>query len=100
MNASGLRSFLNSQKKKIFNALPAGIFMEGILGFEDFTGIAEKFSIVESPVVQKRRPSKWVLPVLLGLIAIVVIWYFMNKQLEVNTTAATDTITAQKRRPG
>lgn len=98
MNASGLRSFLNSQKKKIFNALPAGIFMEGIMGFADFTGIAEKFSIVDSPVVQKRSTSKWVLPVLLGLITIIVIWYFMNKKQlpEVNTKVAADTVTATK----
>jgi outer membrane protein OmpA-like peptidoglycan-associated protein len=98
MNASGLRSFLNSQKKKIFNAMPAGVFMEGIMGFENFTGIAEKFSIVDNPVLQEKRASKWVLPVILGLIALGAVWYYMNRQQSstASTVAPIDTAVSPK----
>ncbi len=98
MNASGLKSFLNSQKKKIFNELPAGIFMEGVMGFENFTGIAEKFKIVENPIPQEKGASKWVLPVILGLIALGVFWYYMNKQRppEASKKTAVDTVVTPK----
>jgi len=98
MNASGLRSFLNSQKKKIFNALPAGVFMEGIMGIENFTGIAEKFSIVDNPVLKEKRSSKWVLPVIIGLIALGLIWYFLNRQPSsaASNTTPIDTVVSPK----
>jgi outer membrane protein OmpA-like peptidoglycan-associated protein len=98
MNASGLRSFLNSQKKKIFNELPAGIFLEGVMGFENYSGIADKFSIVDSPVIRKKSGSKWVLPIVLTLVAAIAIWYFMNKQAPSGNTVqpAVDTVIPSK----
>ena len=69
MNASGLRSFLNSQKKKVLNVLPAGIFLNGIMGIDDLTGIAEKFSGTTIPEKKKKSVLKWVIPIILILIS-------------------------------
>jgi outer membrane protein OmpA-like peptidoglycan-associated protein len=80
MNASGLRSFLNGHKKKILNAMPTSLFLEGILGIDKLSGIAEKFSTTEVPENKARPGSKWILPLILGLIAFGVIWYFVNMQ--------------------
>ncbi len=44
MNASGLRSFLKGQKKKILHVMPTGIFLEGIMGLENLSDISGKFS--------------------------------------------------------
>jgi outer membrane protein OmpA-like peptidoglycan-associated protein len=80
MNASGLRSFLNSQKKKILNATPAGIFLEGVMGFENLSGIAEKFSGNELILTKRKSGTRWVLPVVLCLVALGGGWFFMNRQ--------------------
>jgi outer membrane protein OmpA-like peptidoglycan-associated protein len=81
MNASGLRSFLNSQKKKVLNSLPTGIFLNGIMGFDDLSGLAEKFSGSGVPVSQEKSRLKWLIPLILCLVAAVAVWYFMNKQI-------------------
>ncbi len=98
MNASGLRSFLNSQKKKVLNATPAGIFLEGVMGFENLTGIAEKFSGNEIIVRKRKSGAKWVLPVVLCLLALAGGWFFMNRQTFSGTTqqAAVDTVSTLK----
>src|SRR5450755_2808675 len=62
MNASGLRSFLNSQKKKVLNAMPAGILLEGIMGFDNLSGIAEKIAVGEHPRGEEKKRYRWVLP--------------------------------------
>ncbi|HEV3222212.1 MAG TPA: OmpA family protein [Puia sp.] len=87
MNASGLRSFLNSQKKKVLNVLPTGIFLNGIIGIEDLSGIAEKFSGPEVPERKGKSVSKWVIPITLILIAGIAVWYFMNKQIPSGNSA-------------
>src|SRR5580704_10706514 len=81
MNASGLQSFLNSQKKKVLNVLPTGIFLNGIIGIEDLSGIAEKFSGPEVPERKEKSGSKWVITITLILVAGIAVWYFMNKQI-------------------
>jgi outer membrane protein OmpA-like peptidoglycan-associated protein len=98
MNASGLRSFLNSQRKKILNALPTGIFLEGIMGFENLSGIAGKFMYSENPPEKKRSGTKWVVPLVLLLIAIVAVWFFMNKPATpgIPQQPVTDTVVAAK----
>jgi outer membrane protein OmpA-like peptidoglycan-associated protein len=80
MNASGLRSFLNSQKKKILNAMPAGILLEGILGFESLSRLAEKLTVSENPPNRQNKGTKWVLSIIICVIAGAVIWYFVNRQ--------------------
>jgi outer membrane protein OmpA-like peptidoglycan-associated protein len=86
MNASGLRSFLNSQKQKVLNALPTGIFLNGIMGFDDLSGLSEKFSGSEIPVSQEKSRAKWLIPITLCLVAAVAVWYFMNKQIPSGTS--------------
>ena len=94
MNASGLRSFLNGHKKKILNAMPTSLFLEGILGVDKLSGIAEKFSTAEVPQNKARPGSKWILPLILGLIAFGVIWYFVDMQKTIVSPpkAVTDTV--------
>jgi outer membrane protein OmpA-like peptidoglycan-associated protein len=98
MNASGLRSFLNSQKKKVLNATPAGIFLEGIMGFENLSGITEKFSNSGENTVRRKSGSKWVLMLIICLIALIAGWFFMNKQTFSGAAQnpVTDTIASQR----
>jgi outer membrane protein OmpA-like peptidoglycan-associated protein len=86
MNASGLRSFLNSQKQKVLNTLPTGIFLNGIMGFDDLSGLAAKFSDSEIPVRHEKSRAKWLIPIALCLVAAVAVWYFMNKQIPSGTS--------------
>jgi outer membrane protein OmpA-like peptidoglycan-associated protein len=79
MNASGLKSFLKSQKHKILNGLPTGIFLEGIMGVENLSEIAVKFSVAENSMPRPRPVSKWIFSIILAIIAIVAIWYFMYR---------------------
>jgi outer membrane protein OmpA-like peptidoglycan-associated protein len=80
MNASGLRSFLNSQKKKVLNVLPTGIFLHGIMCIDDLSEIAEKFSGPKVPERKKKSGSKWAIIITLILVAGIVTWFYMNNQ--------------------
>jgi outer membrane protein OmpA-like peptidoglycan-associated protein len=80
MNVNGLRSFLNSEKKKTLNILPAGIFLEGIMGFENLPGLSEKFASIETQTVHEKRQVKWVIPAIIIVLAAGVIWYFLIRQ--------------------
>ena len=80
MNASGLRSFLKGQKAKILNAMPTGIFLEGVLGIENLSDIAEKFSAAEISITRSRPASRWIWLVALILIAFGAGWYYFNLQ--------------------
>ncbi len=79
MNANGLRIFINGQKRMVLNEMPAGIFLEGMLGFENLTGISEKLLNGENFRVKSKVSSRWILPVLILLTGTVVVWYFVNK---------------------
>jgi outer membrane protein OmpA-like peptidoglycan-associated protein len=98
MNASGLRSFLNSQKKKILNVLPTGIFLNGIMGIDDLSGIAEKFSGTEVPERKKKSGSKWAIIISLILVAGIATWIYMNKQNPAGNSPqpVTDTVIPSK----
>src|SRR5450631_2025881 len=80
MNASGLRSFLSGQGKKILNAMPTSLFLEVILGIENLSGIAEKFSGTEIPVVKIRSRKVWLWVLIICLIAAGTAWYFFDIQ--------------------
>jgi outer membrane protein OmpA-like peptidoglycan-associated protein len=80
MNVNGLRSFLNSEKKKTLNILPAGIFLEGIMGFENLSGLSEKFASIETQTVREKREVKWVIPAIIIALAAGAIWYFLIRQ--------------------
>jgi outer membrane protein OmpA-like peptidoglycan-associated protein len=80
MNVNELKSFLNSEKKKTLNILPAGIFMEGIMGFENLSGLSEKFGGIESPKVHEKNRLKWIIPACIIALAVGAIWYFLIRQ--------------------
>ena len=80
MNVNGMRSFLNSEKKKTLNLLPAGIFLEGIVGFEHLSGLSEKFAGIEPKTAREKQKINWVIPVILVAVAAGVIWYFLIRQ--------------------
>jgi outer membrane protein OmpA-like peptidoglycan-associated protein len=80
MNVNGLRSFLNSEKKKTLNMLPAGIFLEGIMGSANPSGLLEKFAGIETQTARKKKNIKWVIPVALIAVAAGVIWFFLIRQ--------------------
>jgi len=80
MNVNAWRNFLEAEKKKILNHLPAGIFMEGIMGFENMAGLSEKFASVEKPGKRRKSGVKWVLPLLIIVLSAGVIWYFVIRQ--------------------
>jgi outer membrane protein OmpA-like peptidoglycan-associated protein len=80
MNVNGLRSFLNSEKKKTLNLLPAGIFLEGIVGFEHLSGLSEKFAGIEPQTVREKQKINWVIPVVIIAVAAGVVWYFLIRQ--------------------
>jgi outer membrane protein OmpA-like peptidoglycan-associated protein len=85
MNVSGWRNFLDGEKKKILNHLPAGIFMEGIMGFENMAGLSEKFASIENPMNRRKSGIKWVLPTLIIVLSAVAVWYFLIKQAPAET---------------
>src|ERR1700676_987044 len=80
MGANGLHSFLTSERKKVFNLLPAGIFLEGIMGFENLSGLTEKFSISDHPLSRDKSGTKWIIPGFLVLVVGGLIWYYLSKQ--------------------
>jgi outer membrane protein OmpA-like peptidoglycan-associated protein len=79
LNASGLKIFLNSQKRMVLNELPAGIFLEGILGFENLSGIGDRIFNMDTGRVAEKSASKWVFSAILLLIVLAGIWYFVKK---------------------
>jgi outer membrane protein OmpA-like peptidoglycan-associated protein len=106
MNAGGLLSFLNTQKDHILNAVPSGLNLAGVLGMGSLAGIGSKLSGALSGVTgavghqaerlshagtemrdRAKSGSRWVWPLLLALIAIGLIWYFMNRNKPTETAA-------------
>jgi outer membrane protein OmpA-like peptidoglycan-associated protein len=87
LNANGLKVFLNGQKRMVLNELPAGIFLEGILGFENFSGIGDKIFNMETNRGAKKSALKWILPAILLLIVLAGIWYFINKPVPIAAPA-------------
>ena len=80
MNVGGFRSFLDGEKKKTLNLLPAGIFMEGIMGFENMPDLSEKFASVETPFTQRRKRKNRVLPAIIIVTSALVIGYFLIRK--------------------
>ena len=80
MNVNGMRSFLSGEKKRTLNLLPAGIFLEGIVGFERLSGLSEKFAGIEPKTTREKQKINWVIPVVLIAVAAGAIWYFLIRQ--------------------
>lgn len=84
LGVSGLTSMLASQKDSILNALPAGLNLAGVLGLGSLSDIGSKLTGAFGNATTTARATadratsgsnKWILPVLLALIAIAAIFY-------------------------
>ncbi|RYF79854.1 MAG: DUF937 domain-containing protein, partial [Chitinophagaceae bacterium] len=111
LSANGLAGFLSSQKGNIMSAMPAGLSsLTGMLGLGNFSAAAS--SPVPPKVNVERHTQevfasdgggggKWILPVIIGIVAIGLLWYFLkgcNKEEPVSSTTpavitSTDTAT-------
>jgi outer membrane protein OmpA-like peptidoglycan-associated protein len=80
MNVKELATFLDGEKKKTLNAIPAGIFLEGILGFENLSGFSGKFARTGTKTVREKRKLNWVIPVVLIAVAAGAVWFFLARQ--------------------
>ena len=90
LNAGGLLSFLNTQKDSILNAVPSGLGLASALGLGSLGDIGNKLSnavsnfaggarqAADSAADAAKSGSRWLLPLLLILLAIAAIWYFMR----------------------
>jgi outer membrane protein OmpA-like peptidoglycan-associated protein len=78
--------------------MPAGILLEGIMGFDNLSGIAEKIAVGEHPRGEEKKRYRWVLPVIIILVAGGAIWYFMYRQPvpETQQQPVTDTVVTPK----
>jgi|GEM_PF-978259 len=88
MNVNGLRSFLNSEKKKTLNLLPAGIFLEGIMGFENLSGLTGKFVNTDTQKTGGKRKINWVIPAVIAALVAVAIWFFLIRQQPTELSSA------------
>ncbi|MCU7552364.1 OmpA family protein [Chitinophagaceae bacterium LB-8] len=101
LSASGLTSFLSSQKASVLGALPDGLN----LGIDRWLGSTERVhENVTTATATARRAmasaapprTNWVLPLILILGAVGLLWYFLgrsdNKEKEVAATPVTDTV--------
>jgi hypothetical protein len=110
LNASGLLSFLNSQKSTILNAIPSGLNLAGALGLGSLSDIGTKLSnmvsgatgtvrefagttrqAVETP---ERAGNRWLWPLLLGLLVVALGIYLFRSCGGQRTEAVTDTVSA------
>jgi hypothetical protein len=75
-----LATLLGSQKKSILNSLPEGFSTAGLLST----------SVPVAQVIEK-KPTNWIVPIILGILALLLFWYLMkgcNKEPEPVATAA------------
>ncbi|PWT72392.1 MAG: hypothetical protein C5B59_15830 [Bacteroidetes bacterium] len=93
MSSGGLLSFLNTQKDSILNSVPSGMNLAGALGLGSLASIGGKLSnaltgikdtsakvahMAESGAERAAGGMRWLLPLLLIVLAIGLIWYFMR----------------------
>lgn len=99
LDASGLGSFLQSQKSFLSNAIPPGLNLTGALGFANLGDIGNKVSRGISNTSEyaeetvKKTSSSWIW-ILLLLIAAILIWLFASKgcnKESADTTVPVDT---------
>lgn len=96
LSASGLSSFLQSQKSSILDAIPSGFNLAGALGLSSLGDIGGKISGVLSTASENvRRSSKGWLWLIILLVAALLIWLLTSKgcKHEEAVTPATTTDT-------
>lgn len=108
MSASGLLSFLNTQKDSILNAIPSGLNLAGALGLSSLGSIGNKLSGALTGLTGSLRDmpgrmqttatrpggNRWVLPLLIVLAIAVLAWYLLrpkqndNKETQITSPSA------------
>jgi len=100
LSASGLGSFLMTQKNSILNAIPSGFNLAGALGLSSLSDIGSRISSTVSSAsnyaantVKKASGTRWLWFLLLLLGAGLLIWLFTRKPApkEEATAVVTDT---------
>jgi outer membrane protein OmpA-like peptidoglycan-associated protein len=89
MNATGLLSFLNSEKVSILSALPPELNMAGAMGLSSINKIESKLSRAlynETAHVrdvqanrEKTKTSRWLVPALAAIVFIGIIWFLNGR---------------------
>jgi outer membrane protein OmpA-like peptidoglycan-associated protein len=91
LSAGGIVNWLTGQKSQIANAVPAGLNLSGI-----FNGGTQKVADTvrhNNYAEPEKTGNKWLWPIILGLLALGLLWYFLkgcNK--DVATPVVTDTV--------
>ena len=100
LSASGLGSFLMTQKNSILNAIPSGFNLAGALGLSSLSDIGSRISSSVSSAgnyavntVRKTSGTRWLWFLLLLLGAGLLIWLFMRKPSPKEEAAAVVTDT-------
>lgn len=114
MSTSGFSSFLESQKSHIMNAMPSGLSLGSIPGLSALGAWAGKASTTTSNIGQRTsnemhrvasdarsNGTKWLLPVILIVLAALALWYFLGKGCNQQKTTSTtgDTTTTMTTTP-
>ncbi|HTM93340.1 MAG TPA: OmpA family protein [Flavisolibacter sp.] len=114
MSASGLSSFLESQKAHIMNAMPSGLNLASIPGLSELGSLAGNANATTTDIrnrtageinrtIPDSRPggAKWVLPLILVVLAALALWYFLGKgcNQQKSTTGMQDTTSTMTTAP-
>lgn len=99
LSASGLGSFLQSQKNSVFSMLPSGFNLAGALGLSSLGDIGTRITSAVSSATDyagdavKKAGNRWIWPLLL-IAAAILIWLFARKGCNKESTVSTiDTTT-------
>lgn len=89
LSGSGMMSWLTGQKSQITNAMPAGLNLSNIFdgGTVKVAETLKKAAHFEEP---EKSTNKMLLPIILGLLAVCLLWYFLKG---CNKEVVTETVT-------
>lgn len=102
-SASGLLSFLNSQKDKILAAVPAGLGLANVLGLNNLGDISRKLSNVGGSITgglretagaaERSARNRWLWMIILLIAVILLLWYWLRGCNTNNTMNTADSVT-------
>ena len=107
LGASGIASFLASQKDNILSAIPSGLNLAGALGLGSLSGIGSKLGTALSGIKESgshvvhtaqttAKKSNWLLPLILAVLAFALLLYlFKSCGNDTEKTPAGDTVITQ-----
>lgn len=102
-SASGLLSFLNSQKDKILAAVPAGLGLANVLGLNNLGDISRKLSNVAGSITgglretagaaERSARNRWLWMIILLIAVILLLWYWLRGCNTDSTMNTADSVT-------